>query len=227
MLTWLLTNRWLLRAIWLPWIMLPLPVRKRATTAGIWALRSLKRPVGDLRPRERQAPTPPKKLFTLSFWGVPRISPERYALMIDGMVDSPLNLSLDALRNYPVVDRQVTLDCVGGLQNVITARGVPLATLLERAEAAPEADTAIFHCADGYFTTHPLTDLIETEAYLAYEINGQEIPAHGFPLRLVAPGKYGYKWAKWVVRIELAAGSPMGYWEQRGLPDRAWVGDLR
>jgi DMSO/TMAO reductase YedYZ molybdopterin-dependent catalytic subunit len=110
---------------------------------------------------------------------------------------------------------------------VITARGVPLATLLERAEAAPEADTAIFHYADGYFTTHPLTDLIETEAYLAYEINGQEIPAHGFPLRLVAPGKYGYKWAKWVVRIELAAGSPMGYWEQRGLPDRAWVGDLR
>ncbi len=91
----------------------------------------------------------------------------------------------------------------------------------------PDAATAVFHCADGYFTTHPVKDLLETEAYLAYTINGQETPAHGFPMRLVSPGKYGYKWAKWVVRIELAAGSPMGYWEQRGLPDRAWVGDLR
>ncbi len=72
-----------------------------------------------------------------------------------------------------------------------------------------------------------MKDLIETEAYLAYAINGQEIPAHGYPLRLVSPGKYGYKWAKWVVRIELVPGSPMGYWEQRSLPDRAWVGDLR
>lgn len=227
MLTWLLTNRWLLRAIWLPWIMLPYPLRKRATIAGIWALRSLKRPSGNRRKQGRYAPTPTKKLFTLSFWGVPRIAPEKFILAVDGKVNCPLNLSLDDLRNYPVVDRQVTLDCVGGLQNVITARGVSMAALLERAEAMPDAATAVFHCADGYFTTHPVKDLLETEAYLAYAINGQEIPAHGFPLRLVSPRKYGYKWAKWVVRIELVSGSPMGYWEQRGLPDRAWVGDLR
>ena len=106
-------------------------------------------------------------------------------------------------------------------------RGVSLAALLESAEPRPDADTAIFHRADGYFTTHPLADLIETDALLAYEINGQEAPVHGFPLRLVAPKKYSYKWAKWVVRIELASGSPLGYWEQRGLPNRAWVGDIR
>ncbi len=225
MLTWLLTNRWLLRAIWLPWIMLPYPLRKRATTSGIWALRSLERPTR--HGKGQQASTPGKRLFTLSFWGVPRVSPEEYSLTVDGLVRFPLSLSLDDLANYPAVDRQVTLDCVGGLRNVISARGVSFATFLERAEAAPDAATAVFHCADGYFTTHPVRDLIETDAYLAYAINGQEIPAHGYPLRLVAPGKYGYKWAKWVVRIELAAGSPMGYWEQRGLPDRAWLGDLR
>ena len=227
MLTWLLTNRWLLRAIWLPWILLPYPLRKRATTAGLWALRSLKRPSGKPGQNEQPAPTPAKKLFTLSFWGVPRIVPEKYILTVDGKVDCPLSLSLDDLRDHPAVDRQVTLDCVGGLQNIITARGVSLAVLLERAEAMPDAATAIFHCADGYFTTHPVKDLLETEAYLAYAINGQETPAHGFPMRLVSPGKYGYKWAKWVVRIELVSGSPMGYWEQRGLPDRAWVGDIR
>ncbi len=91
----------------------------------------------------------------------------------------------------------------------------------------PDSATAVFHCADGYFTTHPMKDLIETEAYLAYAINGEESPEHGYPLRLVSPGKYGYKWAKWVVRIELVPGSPLGYWEQRGLPNQAWVGDVR
>ncbi|HIB11564.1 MAG TPA: hypothetical protein EYO17_06525, partial [Dehalococcoidia bacterium] len=84
-----------------------------------------------------------------------------------------------------------------------------------------DADIAVFHCAYGYYTTHPVADLAETEAFLAYEINGQDTPVHGFPLRLVSPNKYGYKWTKWVVRIELASGSPLGYWEQRGLSDRA------
>lgn len=224
LLTRLLTNRMLLRAIWLPWIILPYPLRKRATSAGIWGTLLLKRVMGIQR---RHAPTPTKELFTLSFWGVPRIATEQFALTVDGIVNCPLRLSLDDLRNYPVVERQVTLDCVGGLRNIIATRGVSLSAVLDRAEPAPDAATAVFHCADGYFTTHPVKDLIETEAYLAYEINGLETPAHGYPLRLVAPGKYGYKWAKWVVRIELVSGSPMGYWEQRGLPDRAWVSDLR
>ena len=224
MLTSLLTNRILLRAIWLPWILLPYPLRKRATSAGIWGLLRLKRA---MRIERQHDPTPTKKLFTLSFWGVPRIAPEQFILTVDGHVSCLLRLSLDDLSNYPVVDRQVVLDCVGGLRNIIAARGVSLADVLDRAETAPGVATAVFHCADGYFTTHPVKDLIETEAFLAYAINGQEIPAHGYPLRLVSPGKYGYKWAKWVVRIELVLGSPMGYWEQRGLPDRAWVGDLR
>jgi len=224
LLTRLLTNRILLRAIWLPWILLPYPLRKQATSAGIWGLLLLKRA---MRIQLRHAPTPTKKLFTLSFWGVPRVPPEQFTLTVDGNVTRPLRLSLDDLRNYPVVDRQVTLDCVGGLRNIFATRGVSLSALLDQAQPMADAATAVFHCADGYFTTHPLEDLIETEAYMAYEINGQEIPSHGYPLRLISPGKYGYKWAKWVVRIELVPGSPMGYWEQRGLPDRAWVGDLR
>ena len=217
----------LLRAIWLPWILMPYPLRKRATSAGIWSVLLLKRSTGVDRSQGQDTPTPTKKLFTLSFWGVPRITPEEFTLTVDGNVNRPLRVSLDDLRNFPVMDRQVALECVGGLQNIIAARGVALAAILDRVEPMTNASTAVFHCADGYFTTHPLKDLLETEAFLAYEINGQETPAHGYPLRLVAPGKYGYKWAKWVVRVELAMGSPMGYWEQRGLPDQAWVGDLR
>ena len=185
-MTRLLTNRMLLRTIWLPWILLPYPLRKQVTSAGIWMLLLLKRAMGIQR---QHAPTPTTKLFTLSFWGVPRITPEQFTLTVDGNVNRPLHLSLGDLRNYPLVDRQVVLDCVGGLRNIIAARGVSLAALLDRAEPMPDAATAVCYCADGYFTTHPVKDLIETEAYLAYAINGQEVPAHGYPLRLVSPGR--------------------------------------
>jgi DMSO/TMAO reductase YedYZ molybdopterin-dependent catalytic subunit len=224
MLTRILTNRILLKAIWAIWIALPYPIRKWVTTEGIRVLLALKREMGIFRQVEL---TPSGKIFTLSFWGVPNRDPEQFNLTVEGLVAQSLSISFDALKSYPVVDRLITMDCVGGLRNNMTMRGVSLASLLERAEPRPDADTAIFHCADGYLTTHPLVDLIETDAFLAYEINGKQTPVHGFPLRLVAPNKYGYKWAKWVVKIELASGSPLGYWEQRGLPNRAWVGDIR
>ena len=224
-LTRLLTNRILLKAIWVIWIALPYPVRKRVTTEGIRVLLVLKRAIGIFRQVEL---TPPGKIFTLSFWGDPHLDSEQFNLTtVEGRVARSLSISFGALKTYPVVDRQITMDCVGGLRNNMMMRGVSLAALLEPAEPRPDADTAIFHRADGYFTTHPLADLIETDALLAYEINGQEAPVHGFPLRLVAPKKYGYQWAKWVVKVEPASGSPLGYWEQRGLPNRAWVGDIR
>ena len=166
-------------------------------------------------------------MFVLSFWGVPHVTLETYSLTIDGSVRHSMTLSLEELKGLSVVERQVTLDCVGGTRNICVMRGVSVAFLLDRAEPEPDARTAIFHCADGFFTTHPVEDLIHTEAFMAYAVNGVEASEHGFPLRLVAPGKYGYKWAKWVVRIQLVPGSPKGFWEQRSLPDRAWVGDLR
>ena len=224
MLTTILTNRILLKAIWAIWITLPYPVRKRVTTEGIRVLLVLKRAMGIFRQVEL---TPSSKIFTLSFWGVPHLDPAQFNLTVEGRVARSLSISFGALKTYPVVDRQITMDCVGGLRNNMMMRGVSLSALLKRAEPSPDSDTAVFHCADGYFTTHPLADLAETDAFLAYEINGQETPVHGFPLRLVAPNKYGYKWAKWVVRIELASRSPLGYWERRGLPNRAWVGDIR
>ncbi|PKB78841.1 MAG: hypothetical protein BZY88_16390 [SAR202 cluster bacterium Io17-Chloro-G9] len=73
-MNWLLTNRILLKGIWLPWILLPYPIRKPVTCAGIWVL-LLKRALGTHRQQEL---TPTKKLFTLSFWGVPRIAPEQF-----------------------------------------------------------------------------------------------------------------------------------------------------
>jgi len=68
--------------------------------------------------------------------------------------------------------------------------------------------------------------LLEREAFLAYTVNGERIPMYGYPLRLAIPGKYGYQWAKWVVRIELVADTRKGYWAHLGLPDRADLGEV-
>ena len=218
------TNRHLLRAIYFPWILLPYPVRRVVTIGGVWALQTLRRA---RRVHRQSSPTAPEKMFTLSFWGVPNIDQDEYVLRVGGSVSSPFDLSLEELKGSPAVEREVTLDCVGGSRINCAMQGVLFEHLMKRAEPEPGTRTAIFHCADGYFTTHPVEDLINTDAFLAYTVNRLEASEHGHPLRLVAPGKYGYKWAKWVVMIQFTTGSPKGYWERRGLPDNAWVGDTR
>lgn len=224
MLSRLATNRFILRAIYYPWIALPYPARRVVTMAGIWCLLRLRQ---IRRITSKHEITPLNKLFALSFWGVPEVELGDYKLTINGNVGNPVSLSLDDLKHLPVFERQVSLDCVGSSRNNCIMKGVSISTLLDLAKPNDEAETAIFNCADGYVTTHPIKDLLATESFMAYLINGAEVAAHGHPLRLVAPGKYGYKWAKWVTHIELVSGSPKGYWEQRGLPDRAWVGDIR
>ena len=124
------------------------------------------------------------------------------------------------------VKREVRMDCVGGFRNKSIMDGIPLAILLERADLRPTARRAIFHCADGYYTSISLADLAERRAFLAHRVNGEAVGRPGYPLRLAVPGKYGYKWAKWLVRIELVADERKGYWERLGLPDRADVGDI-
>lgn len=219
-----MTNRYLLRAIYFPWIALPYPARRAVTIAGVWWLQTWRRARGIYK---RDMPTPIPKMFSLSFWGVPRIDTSDYILRVDGEVRNQLSLSLEDLKGLPAVERQVILDCVGSSRNISIMRGVSFSALLERAGPDPGVRTVIFYCADGYFTTHPIEDLTSGETFMAYSVDGLAVPELGYPLRLVAEGKYGYKWAKWVVRIEFVKGSPKGYWEQRGLPDRALVGDVR
>ena len=104
--------------------------------------------------------------------------------------------------------------------------GVLLKSILERAGVTSEAQRAVFYCADGYYSSVDLEELLDREAFLAYKINDQAVPQFGYPLRLAIPGKYGYQWAKWVIRIELVADRPKGYWARLGLPDRGDLGDF-
>ncbi len=111
----LTTNTYLLRGIYYPWIVLPYPVRRVVTIAGVWWLQVFKR-VRGIHRRHDLTITRPEKLFSLSFWGVPAIKKD-FVLTVDGNVERPFRCSLEDLKNFSAVERKLTLDCVGGIRN--------------------------------------------------------------------------------------------------------------
>lgn len=217
-----LLKRVLLKASYYVFIVLPYPLRRLAVAGYVSVILALKRWLGVEAQDEL---TPLSEAGTLSFWGVPEVDLDTFTLTIDGAVEHPQQLRMTAVEQLPSVTRLIRMDCVSGFRNNLEMRGVRLAELLERAGPRPDARRAIFYCADGYYESSTLADLEAADAMLVYELNGEQPAVRGCPLRLAVPGKYGYKWAKWVQRIEIVTHDRKGYWPQRGLPDRANVGD--
>jgi DMSO/TMAO reductase YedYZ molybdopterin-dependent catalytic subunit len=161
-----------------------------------------------------------------SIKGPQKVDKASYRLVIDGLVSTPQSLTYDqAIGNYQDFQKVVQLDCVEGWSVKILWDGVSIRNLLDTAGIKPEANTVIFHAADGYTTSLPLDYIIDNNIILAYKMNGVTIPQQrGFPFMVVAESKWGYKWAKWVTRIELSSDpNYKGYWEQRGYSNN---GDL-
>jgi DMSO/TMAO reductase YedYZ molybdopterin-dependent catalytic subunit len=96
-------------------------------------------------------------------------------------------------------------------------------SLLTIAKANPEAKVVIFYAYDGYSTSLPLDYMVENDILLDYKMNGVVLPPErGFPFQLVAESKWGYKWIKWITRIEVSDDvSYRGFWERRGYPNDA------
>lgn len=151
---------------------------------------------------------------------VPQVDPAYWALSLGGMVSKPLVMRHDDLMALPAVEVPATLACVGStpgspLIGHARWRGVPLTALLDQIEPDPQASYAQFYSADGYTTFIERSRL--SQALLAYQMNGEPLPPeHGFPLRLVVPGLYGYKMPKWIQRIQMAETPVNGFWEDRG-----------
>ncbi len=153
-----------------------------------------------------------------SIHGVQAVDPETYRLAIDGLVSSPLSLSYAELQEMPHAAKVVTIDCVEGWSVRALWEGIPLVDLFASATPAPEANTVVFHAADGYTTSLPLEFVLERNLIIADRINGMVLPAkNGFPFQLVAEDKWGYKWIRWITEIELSNDPTyQGYWESRG-----------
>ena len=97
---------------------------------------------------------------------------------------------------------------------------------MNRSGLQPNADYVVFHTADGYSTGLSLDYLRDNAILMAYGLNDISLPPdRGFPFQLVAKGRYGYKWAKWITRMEVTDKEVRGYWESRGYSNSAIVGE--
>ena len=161
---------------------------------------------------------------------VPRLSTRDWGLRIHGMVDREVRLDWDDLMSRPMIDRIITLTCVSnevGGDLVGNARwlGVPMRALLDEAGVRPDADMLLATSVDGWTSGTPLSALVDgRDAILAVGMNGEPLPfEHGYPVRQVVPGLYGFVSAcKWVIDWEITRfDRAEAYWTQRGWGVRA------
>ena len=162
----------------------------------------------------------------------PRLTTDQWALRIHGMVDKEITLDYAGLRARPQIERAITLTCVsnevgGDLAGNALWIGTRIDSLL--AEAGPQqgADCVLCTSRDGFTSSTPLEALTDgRDALLAVAMNGEPLPIeHGFPVRMVVPGLYGYVSAtKWVVEMEVTRfANVSAYWTSRGWSDHGPV----
>ncbi len=161
---------------------------------------------------------------------VPQVSTDGWRLRVHGMVEKEIELDFDQLLARDMVERDITLTCVSnevGGRYAGSARwlGAPLADLLKDAGVDPAADMILSTSSDGMTISTPTAVVMDgRDALLAVGMNGEPLPAtHGFPVRMVVPGLYGYVSAtKWLVDLELTRfGDTEAYWTERGWAEKA------
>ncbi len=161
--------------------------------------------------------------------GHPAVDEASWRLTLDGKVEKPLKLSLAEIKQLPSVTQTRTFECisnpVGGplIGNALWV-GVQMKRLLEMAGIKPGAKELLVRAADGFHTSIPIELALHEQALLVYSMNGEPLPrAHGFPLRCVWPGRYGMKQPRWITRIEVIDTNYLGFWEQQGWSNNAFV----
>jgi DMSO/TMAO reductase YedYZ molybdopterin-dependent catalytic subunit len=176
--------------------------------------------------------------YLLVHYDVPLVDADAWRLEVGGAVEQPIRLGLEELRARPSVEIAATMECAGNGRALLeprplsqpwlteaigTARwrGVPLAALLEEAAPIAGAVDVVFAGLDRgveadveqrYERSLPLEEALESEALVAYEMNGAPLPPqHGFPVRLVVPGWYGMTNVKWLAEIAVTTEPYAGY----------------
>jgi DMSO/TMAO reductase YedYZ molybdopterin-dependent catalytic subunit len=160
-----------------------------------------------------------------------------YRLNIRGLVDKPLEFSMEALRAMPARTQITRHDCVEGWSVIGKWTGVQLSRLLDAAGLKPGARYVVFHCYDDlrgdgsrYYESIDLKDAYHPQTIAAYDMNGGPVPiSNGAPLRMRIERKLGFKQPKYVHTIEVVDsfatlfGGKGGFWEEDGYD---WYGGI-
>lgn len=202
-----------------------------AGAAGVWLYRWWRRQPMPVAQRPVRYITPNRDFYQVSidpaFPPKPDLNSWRLEIAGPGGED---RLSLSDLaarqprripRTFMCISNRVGGDSIGNAEWTAT----PLGPILEPicGTAGPDL-RAVFYGMDGFYSSVPLETALDKESFLAWEMNGAPLPReHGFPLRVLLPGKYGMKQPRWLQRIEITSDSVSGYWESRAWSDQCDV----
>lgn len=158
--------------------------------------------------------------------GYPAFNADTYRLTIDGLVGKPLTLTMSDILQLPAVAETRFYQCVTGW-TVPHAHwtGVRLSHLLDLVQPQATAQALTFYSFDGVYTESlTMAQARHSDVLLAYKLMNKPLArSQGAPLRLVVPGMYGYKFIKWVDRVELVQKPIDGYWERNGYDRDAYI----
>ncbi|MGV8965888.1 MAG: molybdopterin-dependent oxidoreductase [Cellulomonas sp.] len=163
---------------------------------------------------------------------VPQVDVETWSLRVHGLVEEEVVVTFQDLLDAQLVESWVTLTCVsneigGSLAGNAKWLGLPVRDVLARARPTADADMVLSTSADGFTASTPIGALTDDrDSLLAIGMNGEPLPIdHGFPVRMVVPGLYGYVSAtKWVVDLEVTRfADRRAYWTNRGWSEKGPV----
>ena len=196
-----------------------------STILATFILASFLVPVGSFTLTTSEPLVSDAKITALSTPGTPPW------FVVDGLVENSLNISYSELYNFPLVSEVTTLHCVGsgngtgGKEVNYNWTGVPLFVILEMAGATDGAyRRVVFNATDGFSDSIMLDTAMNPTTILALRANGtdlEQVTGFGASYRVVLPGRWGYKWVKWIKQIKVVDYLYKGNYEKFGLPDDA------
>ncbi|MFX0019232.1 MAG: molybdopterin-dependent oxidoreductase [Promethearchaeota archaeon] len=172
----------------------------------------------------RTSITPNDEFFVITKGEIPDINISNWTLTFDGHINNNLLFNYSDFTSQPSKEVLATIQCVEGPSGTALWKGVSVKYLLDLAELKTGAVDVVFYAADAYSSSLTIEEASADDVLLAYEMNSELLPVEqGFPVRVVAPNHQGYKWVKWVVRVEVVNYDYEGYWESQGWNDDASI----
>lgn len=179
----------------------------------------------DTAPPDESIPpvTSNEDFYITSCCGEPTVDGGTWALSVLDRGAALGSIDLATLEALETRDKEHTLECIGAgnhnpaIGNAVWS-GLPLLEVFDAVGiAVPEGVLELkFGCADGYTTSIPVTDL-SRPVWLVWRMNGEVLPKpHGYPVRLLVPGRYGMKNPKWIESMEFVSEPYLGFWESFG-----------